>query len=71
MEVPRLKATQTRELERRQAARQVEPGGMEELWWEGSNYINIKIFISNIFAFSGREGRLARSQGLYVYSREC
>ena len=49
------------------------------VWWniqgskgsKGSNYINIKIFISNIFAFSGREGRLARSQGLYVYSREC
>ena len=35
--------------------------GMEELWWEGSDFINIKILISNISAFSGREGRLARS----------
>ena len=26
--------------------------GMEELWWEGSNLINIKIVISSIFAFS-------------------
>lgn len=44
--------------------------GMEELWWEGTDFIKIKIFISNIFAFSGREGHLARSQGLYGYSRE-
>ena len=71
MEVPRSTVTWNRELERRQAARQVEPGGMEELWWEGTDFINIKIFISNIFAFSGREGHLARSQGPYVYSREC
>ena len=61
MEVPRSTVTWTRELERRQTARQVEPGGMEELWWEGSNLFNIKILISNISAFSGREGRLARS----------
>ena len=68
MEVPRLKVTETRELERRRAARQVEPGGMEELWSEGSVFINIKISISNIFAFSGCEGHLARSLGLYIYS---
>ena len=49
-------------------ARQVEPGGMEELWSEGSVFINIKISISNIFAFSGCEGHLARSLGLYIYS---
>ena len=71
MEVPRSTVTWTRELERRQTARQVEPGGMEELWWEGSNLFNIKILISNISAFSGREGRLARSRGLCVYSRDC
>ena len=59
MEVPRSTVTWTRELERRRTARQVEPGGMEELWWEGSDFINIKILISNISAFSGREGRLA------------
>ena len=28
---------------------------------EGTNLFNIKILISNISAFSGREGRLARS----------
>ena len=67
-----MKATQTGELERRQAARQVEPGGMEELWWEGSNYINIKIFISNIFAFSGREGRFTvRAENGRIRSFEC
>ena len=33
-----MTVTWTRELERRQTARQVEPGGMEELWWEGSNF---------------------------------
>ena len=71
MEVPRSTVTCTRELERRQTARQVEPGGMEELWWEGFNFINSKILITNISAFSGREGRLARSRGLCVYSREC
>ena len=43
MEVPRSTVTWTRELERRQTARQVEPGGMEELWWEGPIFINIKI----------------------------
>ena len=35
MEVPRSTVTWNRELERRQAARQVEPGGKEELWSEG------------------------------------
>ena len=44
-EVPRSTVTWTRELERRQTARQVEPGGMEELWWEGNDFINIKILI--------------------------
>ena len=68
MEVPRSTVTWNRELERRQAARQVEPRGMEELWSEGSVFINIKISISNIFAFSGCEGHLARSLGLYIYS---
>ena len=29
------------------------PGGKEELWWDLSNFINIKILISSIFAFSG------------------
>ena len=51
-EVPRSTVTWTRELERRQTARQVEPGGMEELWWEGSYFINIKIVISSILTFS-------------------
>ena len=35
-EVPRSTVTETRELERRQKARQVEPGELEELWGEGS-----------------------------------
>ena len=60
MEVPRSKVTKIRELERRRIARQVEPGGMEELWLEGSD-LDIKIFMSNISAFSGRGGRLASS----------
>ena len=42
MEVPRLKVNETRELERRRAARQVEPRGMEELWSEGSVFINTR-----------------------------
>ena len=50
MEVPR--STVTRELERRQTARQAEPGGMGELWCEGSIFINIKIVISSILTFS-------------------
>ena len=33
-------------------ARQVEPGGLEELWWEVYKFINIKILISSISAFS-------------------
>ena len=33
-------------------------------------FFDIKILNSNISAFSGREGRLARSLGLCVYSRE-
>ena len=67
----RSTVTWTRELERRRTARQVEPRWMEELWWEGSEFVNIKISISNISAFSGREGRFARSRGPCVYSREC
>ena len=34
MEVPRSTVTWTRELERRQTARQAEPGGSEEMWRE-------------------------------------
>ena len=34
MEVPRSTVTWTRELERRRTARQVEPGGLEEIWSE-------------------------------------
>ena len=52
MEVPRSTVTWTRELERRQTARQAEPGGMGELWCEGSIFINIKIVISSILTFS-------------------
>ena len=33
-EVPCLTVTWTRELERRRTARQVEPGGLEEIWSE-------------------------------------
>ena len=33
------------ELERRQTARQAEPGGLEELWGEGIVFVNIKIVI--------------------------
>ena len=40
-----MTVTWARELERRQKARQAEPGGLEELWWEGSIFINIKIVI--------------------------
>ena len=52
MEVPRSTVTWTKELERRQTARQAEPGGMGELWCEGSIFINIKIVISSILTFS-------------------
>ena len=47
-----MTVTYMRELERRLTARQVEPGGLEELWWEGSIFINIKIVISSILTFS-------------------
>ena len=42
---------------------------MEEMWREGSNFINLKIEISSIFAFRGCEGHLARSLGLCISSR--
>ena len=63
-----MTVTWARELERRQTARQAEPGGLEELWWEGSNSINNKIVISSIVTFRRREGLLARCQGLCVFS---
>ena len=40
-----MTVTWARELERRQKARQAEPGGLEELWLEGDYFINIKIVI--------------------------
>ena len=39
-EVPRLTVTWTRDLERRHTARQVEPGGTEAMWREGSNFLS-------------------------------
>ena len=42
-EVPLLDSDRNWELERRRIARQAEPGGLEELWGEGSIFINIKI----------------------------
>ena len=39
MEVPRSTVTWTRELGRRRTARQVEPGGLEELWWEEFQFL--------------------------------
>ena len=36
---------------------------------KGSNLTNFKFVIWSISAFSGREGLLARSQGLYIFSR--
>ena len=58
MEVPRSTVTWTRELERRQTARQAEPGGMEEMWWEGYIFINNKIVIASILTFSEAWGTL-------------
>ena len=43
-EVPRSTVTETRELERRQKARQVEPGELEELWGGGIYFSNKKYF---------------------------
>ena len=58
MEVPRSTVTWTKELERRQTARQAEPGGMEEMWWEGYIFINNKIVIASILTFSEAWGTL-------------
>ena len=55
-EVPRLTVTWTGELAKRRTAWQVEPGGMEELRRRELIFINIKILISNISAFSGTGG---------------
>ena len=71
MEVPRLKVTETRELERRRAARQVEPGGMEELWWEGYIFINIKIVIASILTFSEAWGTLDQMSRTLCFQLEC
>ena len=53
-EVPLLDSDRNWELERRRIARQVEPGGLEELWREGGrgDFISIKIMISSMSAFS-------------------
>ena len=47
-----MTVTYMRELERRFTALQVEPGGLEELWWEGDKFGNIKIVIPSISTFS-------------------
>ena len=72
MEVPRSTVTWTRELERRRAAQQVEPGGEGGVVVGGVQFFHQhQDFDSNISAFSGCEGRLARSLGLCIHSREC
>ena len=55
---------QFRELERRRTAQQAELGGLEELWGEGSIFINVEIVDQSISTFSGLKGLIARSFGL-------
>ena len=53
MEVPRSTVTWTRELERRQTARQAEPGGSEEMWGGGVSIFTRKFEDGNRSLFFG------------------
>ena len=59
-----MTVTWFRELERRRTAQQAELGGLEELWGEGSIFINVEIVDQSISTFSGLKGLIARSFGL-------